>query len=508
MMDSLFATKPLKKILDEAPARGAGFKRTLTRLNLTNIGIGAIIGAGIFVLTGQIAAMYAGPAIVISFLISGLACALVALCYAEFAAMIPVDGSAYTYGYATLGEFFAWIIGWNLIAEYLFSAATVAVGWSGYVISFLKDYGIFIPARFSAATGTVLYNIPNLGWQTLSGLSRDIPATVDINSLQHVTAIMNLPAMLIIGALTLLLVIGISESAGFNGMMVLIKISAIVLFVGIGFFYVKAGNWHPFIPENTGEWGHFGISGIFRGAAVVIIAYIGFDAVSTTAQEAKNPQRDIPWASLGSLGISTILYICMAVVLTGLVSYTRLNVADPIAVGVDAMGPGLFWFRPLIKIAAIAALTSIILVMILGLPRIFFSISKDGLLPPAFSKMHKRFKTPFIGTIITGIAAIILAGILPINILGEMISISTLLVFVIVCITIIILRVKKPGLHRPFRTPWVPFVPILGALICLVQMFSLPFDTWLRLFVWLAMGIAVYFRYGISHSVLRRDNNA
>lgn len=507
MKNPLFAVKSLTKLLDEAPARGAGFKRTLTRMNLTNIGIGAIIGAGIFVLTGQISAMYAGPAIVISFLISGLACALVALCYAEFAAMIPVDGSAYTYGYATLGEFFAWIIGWNLIAEYLFSAATVAVGWSGYVISFLKDYGIYIPARFSAATGTVLYDIPNLGWQTLSGLPQDILATIDISSLPQVTTMMNLPAILIIAALTLLLVIGISESAGFNAMMVLIKISAIVLFVGVGLFYVDPGNWHPFIPENTGEWGHFGISGIFRGAAVVIIAYIGFDAVSTTAQEAKDPQRDIPWASLGSLGISTILYISMAVVLTGLVSYTRLNVADPIAVGVDAMGPGMFWFRPLIKIAAIAALTSIILVMILGLPRIFFSVSKDGLLPPSFSKMHKRFKTPYIGTLISGIAAILLAGVLPIRILGEMISISTLLVFVIVCISIIVLRFKRPDLHRPFRTPWVPFVPALGAIICLIQMFSLPLDTWLRLILWLIIGIAVYFTYGNSHSVLRKQNN-
>jgi len=435
MKNSLFATKSLTKLLEEAPARDAGFKRTLTRLNLTNLGIGAIIGAGIFVLTGQIAALYAGPAIVISFLIAGLACALVGLCYAEFASMIPVDGSAYTYGYATLGEFFAWIIGWNLIAEYLFSAATVAVGWSGYVISFLKDYGIFIPARFSAATGTILYNTPNLGWQSFSGLSKEALSAIDLNSLQHVTAIMNLPAMLIVAALTLLIVIGISESVTFNGVMVLIKVSAIILFVCFGFYFVKASNWHPFIPKNTGEWGHFGISGILRGAAVVVIAYIGFDAVSTTAQEAKNPQRDIPFGSLVSLGISTVLYILMAVVLTGLVSYTFLNVSDPVAVGVDAMGPGMFWFRPLIKIAAIAALTSIILVMMLGLPRIFFSMSKDGLLPPAFSKMHKRFKTPHFSSIITGIAAIILGGILPINILGEMVSIGTLMVFVIVCAT-------------------------------------------------------------------------
>lgn len=507
MKRSLFATKSIEKLIAEAPDRGAGFKRTLTRLNLTSIGIGAIIGAGIFVLTGQIAAMYAGPAIIISFLISGLACALVALCYAEFASMIPVDGSAYTYGYATLGEFFAWIIGWNLIAEYLFSAATVAVGWSGYVISFLKDYGYEIPAQLSAATGTVLYNIPNIGWQALSGLSKETLSTLDINSIQQVTAIMNLPAMLIIVVLTILLVIGITESVSFNTTMVLIKILAIVLFVAFGFSFVKVGNWHPFIPENTGEWGHFGISGIFRGAAVVIIAYIGFDAISTTAQEAKNPQRDMPWAILGSLGISTVLYILMAIVLTGLVSYTMLNVADPVAVGVNAMGPEMFWFRPIIKIAAIAGLTSIILVMILGLPRIFFSMSKDGLLPPAFSKIHRRFKTPYFSTIVTGLVAIVLAGILPINILGEMISIGTLLAFVIVCIGIIFLRYKKPEIHRPFRTPWVPFVPAFGAIICLLQMFSLPVNTWLRLVVWLIFGLAVYFFYGISHSVLLKSKN-
>jgi APA family basic amino acid/polyamine antiporter len=507
MKNSMFSTKSLSRILNEAPARGSGFKRTLNRLNLTNIGIGAIIGAGIFVLTGQIAAMYAGPAIVISFLISGLACALVALCYAEFASMIPVDGSAYTYGYATFGELFAWIIGWNLVAEYLFSAATVAVGWSGYVISFLKDCGIFIPAKFTAATGTVLYNIPNMGWQALSGLSKETLSGIDIHSLQSVTATMNLPAMFIVAVLTILLVIGISESANFNGLMVLIKVSAIILFVGIGFSFVHASNWHPFIPENSGEWGHYGISGILRGAAVVIIAYIGFDAVSTTAQEAKNPQRDIPWASLVSLGISTILYILMAIVLTGLVSYNLLNVADPIAVGVNAMGQGMFWFRPIIKIAAIAGLTSIILVMILGLPRIFFSMSKDGLLPTVFAKMHKRFKTPYIGTILTGIAAIVLAGIFPINVLGEMVSICTLMVFVIVCIGIIVLRQKRPDLPRPFRTPWVPLIPALGALICLIQMFSLPFDTWLRLIAWLVMGFAVYFSYGIFHSVLLNEKN-
>ena len=505
MIKSLFATKPLNKLLEESQDTGHGLKRSLTKLNLTTLGIGAIIGAGIFVLTGQAAATYAGPAIVISFIISGFACALAGLCYAEFASMIPIAGSAYTYGYATLGEFFAWIIGWDLIIEYLFAASTVAVGWSGYVVSFLKDFGIYLPTKFTAATGTVLYDIPDLGWKPLSALSKDTLATLNIDALPHVTAILNFPAMFIVVLLVTLLVIGISESANFNNLMVIIKVSVIIVFVGIGFAFIKTGNWHPFIPKNTGQWGHFGISGIFRGAAVIFFAYIGFDAVSTAAQEAKNPQRDMPWGILGSLSISTLLYIVMAIVLTGIVSYTQLNVADPVAVGVDAMGPGMFWLRPIIKIAAIAGLSSVILVMLLGQPRIFYSMSKDGLLPPAFSKVHKRFKTPHVSTIVTGIAAVILSGILPINILGELVSIGTLLAFVIVCVGIIFLRYRRPELHRPFRTPWVPFVPALGAGICLLQMFSLPLDTWLRLIIWLAIGLAIYFTYGISHSVLRKS---
>ena len=505
MIKSLFATKPLNKLLEESQDTGHGLKRSLTKLNLTTLGIGAIIGAGIFVLTGQAAATYAGPAIVISFIISGFACALAGLCYAEFASMIPIAGSAYTYGYATLGEFFAWIIGWDLIIEYLFAASTVAVGWSGYVVSFLKDFGIYLPTKFTAATGTVLYDIPDLGWKPLSALSKDTLATLNIDALPHVTAILNFPAMFIVVLLVTLLVIGISESANFNNLMVIIKVSVIIVFVGIGFAFIKTGNWHPFIPKNTGQWGHFGISGIFRGAAVIFFAYIGFDAVSTAAQEAKNPQRDMPWGILGSLSISTLLYIVMAIVLTGIVSYTQLNVADPVAVGVDAMGPGMFWLRPIIKIAAIAGLSSVILVMLLGQPRIFYSMSKDGLLPPAFSKVHKRFKTPHVSTIVTGIAAVILSGILPINILGELVSIGTLLALVIVCVGIIFLRYRRPELHRPFRTPWVPFVPALGAGICLLQMFSLPLDTWLRLIIWLAIGLAIYFTYGISHSVLRKS---
>ncbi|MCX6228768.1 MAG: amino acid permease [Bacteroidia bacterium] len=504
----LFITKPLNQLMEHAHEE-SGMHRALSATNLTTLGIGAIIGAGIFVLTGQAAAQYAGPAIVISFIISGLACLFAGLCYAEFASMIPISGSAYTYAYSTLGEFMAWIIGWDLILEYLFAASTVSVGWSGYMVSFLKDFGLSIPPQYTAAWNSVLVDIPKIGWKPLTEqLSASLSASgIAVDSLPHVTAILNLPAMFIIAAITILLVIGIKESAGFNNVMVIIKVFVILLFIGIGFFFINKANWHPFIPPNTGEWGHFGWSGILRGSAVIFFAYIGFDAVSTAAQEAKNPQRDMPIGILGSLGISTVLYILVAIVLTGIVSYTFLNVADPIAVGVDAMGKGLFWLRPIIKIAAIAGLSSVVLVMMLGQPRIFYAMSKDGLLPERFARIHPRFKTPYYSTILTGSVAFVLAGILPINILGELVSIGTLLAFAIVCIGIIFLRVKRPELERPFRTPFVPLVPILGAGICLIQMYSLPLDTWLRLIIWMAIGILIYFTYGLRHSKLKHPDH-
>jgi len=503
-MSNLFITKPLSQLMDESKT-DHGLRRSLSAFNLTTLGIGAVIGAGIFVLTGQAAAQYAGPAIVISFLISGFACLFAGLCYAEFASMIPISGSAYTYAYATMGEFVAWIIGWDLILEYLFAASTVSVGWSGYVVSFLKDFGLVIPAQFTAALGSVLVDIPQIGWKLATPeLTKSlVESGVAIASLPHLTGILNLPAMFVVAAITILLLIGIRESARFNNVMVVIKVFVILLFIGIGFMFVNKANWHPFIPKNTGVWGHYGWSGIFRGAAVIFFAYIGFDAVSTAAQEAKNPKRDMPIGILGSLGISTLLYILVAIVLTGIVSYTFLNVADPIAVGVNAMGSGLFWLRPIIKIAAIAGLSSVILVMLMGQPRIFFSMSKDGLLPPLFSKVHSRFKTPYVSTLITGFVALVLAGILPINILGELVSIGTLLAFAIVCIGIIILRVKKPDIPRSFRTPWVPLIPILGAGICILQMLSLPWETWARLIIWMAIGFIIYFAYGIRKSRLR-----
>src|SRR5665647_3172275 len=502
----LFITKPLPQLFSESKESG-GLKRTLTPLNLTTLGIGAIIGAGIFVLTGQAAAQYAGPGIVLSFIISGFACGMAGLCYAEFASMIPIAGSAYTYSYATLGEFLAWIIGWDLILEYLFAASTVAVGWSGYVVSFLKDLNIFIPPQFTGAVGSVLVNVPDMGWKPLTVTFAETLASsgIQVDSLAHVTCVLNLPAMFIVALLTTLLVIGIRESANFNNIMVITKVSVIILFIAIGFMFVKTVNWHPFMPANQGEFGKFGLSGILRGAGVIFFAYIGFDAVSTAAQEAKNPQRDMPIGILGSLGISTVLYILVAIVLTGIVSYTTLNVADPVAVGVDAMGKGMFWLRPIVKIAAIAGLSSVILVMLLGQPRIFFTMAKDGLLPPVFSKVHPRFKTPYISTIVTGSVAMIIAGILPISILGELVSIGTLLAFIIVCISVLVLRKSKPDIHRPFKTPWVPLVPILGASICFLQMASLPFDTWIRLIVWMAIGFAIYFFYGVKHSKIRKN---
>ncbi len=505
MKQQLFAKKPLSLLQQEMTGENK-LKRVLGPVSLTSLGIGAIIGAGIFVLTGSTAALYSGPAIVISFIISGLACAFAGLCYAEFAAMIPISGSAYAYAYATLGEFLAWVIGWDLIIEYLFAASTVSVGWSGYMLSFLRDWGINIPAQFTAATGTILYDLPNMGWKELTPqLTKELAQSgVIIDSLPHVTALFNLPAMFIIAVLTLVLIRGIRESSTFNNIMVVVKVSIVLIFIVFGFMYVKAGNWTPFIPENTGEFGHFGWSGILRGAGVIFFAYIGFDAVSTAAQEAKNPQKDMPIGILGSLTVSTVLYILVAIVLTGIVSYTELNVADPVAVGVDRMGEGMIWLRPIIKIAAIAGLTSVILVMLLGQPRIFYSMSKDGLLPPMFSRVHSKYQTPYLSQLLTGAVAIVLAGVLPISILGELVSIGTLLAFVIVSMSVLVLRRTHPELPRPFKTPFMPWVPILGTIVCLAQMLALPWDTWLRLIIWMAIGLAIYFFYGRHRSVVHK----
>lgn len=476
--------KPIALLMKESNAEEGGLKRTLTANNLISLGIGAIIGAGIFTLTGTAAALHAGPAVVLSFILAGFACAFAGLCYSEFASMIPIAGSAYTYAYATMGEFIAWIIGWDLTLEYLFAASTVSVSWSGYVVSFLRDFGIHIPASIAQAP----FNYDSTtGVFTATG------------------SMINFPAMFIIAIVTVLLTIGISESAKFNNIIVVVKVAVILLFIGFGLFYINTDNLTPFIPEAQGA-GAFGFDGILRGAGIIFFAYIGFDAVSTAAQESINPQKDMPKGILGSLFICTIIYVLVGVVMTGMVHYTDLNVPDPIAVAVNAAGEDLFWLRFPIKIGAIAGLSSVILVMLMGQPRIFYSMSRDGLLPKVFGTVHSKFKTPYITTILTGAVAMIIGGFAPINLLGELVSIGTLLAFVIVCAGILVLRYTNPEIKRPFKTPLFPYVPILGILVCLYLMSGLPWHTWERLLIWMGLGIIIYFIYGKRHSLVRKSS--
>jgi APA family basic amino acid/polyamine antiporter len=462
--------KPIEQ-LAEASGGEHALHRTLGPGQLIGLGIGAIIGAGIFSLTGIAAAENAGPAVVLSFVIAALGCGFAGLCYSELASMIPVSGSAYTYAYATLGELVAWIIGWDLTLEYAVGAATVSVSWSRYVGSLLASWGIALPAALTASP-----------FDPTPGL-------------------INLPAVFVIVCISLLLMRGIRESAWVNGAIVVIKVAVVCVVIGCGALYVNPANWHPFIPHNAGEFGHFGWSGVLRGAGTVFFAYIGFDAVSTAAQEARHPERDMPVGILGSLVICTVLYIGFSLVLTGLVSYRDMaGDAAPVATAIDHTP--FHWLQAAVKLGAICGLTSVILVMLLGQSRVFYAMSRDGLLPAVFSRVHPRWRTPWVSNLLFMVFASVLAGFLPISELGHMTSIGTLLAFVIVCAGVWMLRRTDPGRERRFRTPLVPLVPLLGIVVCGIMMASLDRLTWIRLVVWLAIGLLVFFLYGRRRSHL------
>jgi len=480
---NLFRRKSVAVLQAEA-ADESGLRRVLGPVNLVMLGIGAIIGTGIFVLTGTVAATNAGPAVVLSFALAGCAAIFAALCYSEFASVVPVAGSAYTYGYATLGELFAWIIGWDLVLEYALAATTVAIGWSGYVVSLLNSLGIAMPPELTAPAGQVV--------QLADGST--------------VTALFNLPAVVITLLVTTLLVIGIRESARVNNVIVVIKVAVVLAVIVLCIGKVNPANWQPFIPANEGIREAFGVTGIIAGAGVVFFAYIGFDAVSTAAQEARNPQRDMPIGILGSLLICTALYMVVSAIATGVVPFRELNVPDPIAKVADVAGLG--WFAGVIKIGAIAGLSSVILVQMMGQTRVFYSMSRDGLLPAWVNTIHPRFRTPWITTIVVGIAVTIPAGFLTVSEAAHLVSIGTLLAFAIVSAGVLVLRIREPELHRPFRTPLVWFVAPMGVFSSLYLMWYLPMVAWERLGIWLAIGLAIYFLYGVRHSKLARGPDA
>ena len=489
---SIFATKSIEQIKEEQLGEGGGgLKRVLGVWQLVMLGVGAIIGTGIFVLTGQAAAANAGPAIVISMVLAGVTSVLAAFCYAEFASAVPVAGSAYTYAYATLGEFIAWVIGWDLILEYALGAATVAVGWSGILATLLGQLGLSFPATLSAAPGTVV--------QVAGG--------------DPVTAVINVPAILITMLVTALLVVGVSEAASVNGAIVITKVAVLLIVIATGAMFIDPANWHPFIPPNAGTFGEYGWSGVLRGAGVIFFAYIGFDAVSTSAQEARNPQRDMPRGILGSLAVCTLLFVLVSAVMVGLVPYkAMLNQAAPLVLTIEAAADksiGTPWqatmavVKVLVTVGGLAALSSVMVVMMLAQPRIFLSMAKDGLLPAWAGRVHPRFRTPHVSTLVTGVVVALAAGFTPIGTLGSLVSIGTLMAFAIVSIGIIVLRRTRPDLPRPFRMPWVPVLPLLSAAVSLTLMLGLPRATWERLLLWMVVGVVVYFLYGRKHSRLR-----
>jgi APA family basic amino acid/polyamine antiporter len=480
---SLFIKKPLDTLITDAEEGQHALKKHLGAVNLVNIGIGAIIGAGIFAISGPAAGTYAGPGVAISFLIAAIICLFAGLCYAELSSMIPVSGGSYSYAYCAMGEFPAWIMAWLLTAQYLFSATTVAVSWSAYCLNVLNEFGIHLPSFLSQAP--VMYS-SETGWYA-SG------------------AWINIPAVLIVAVVGIMISIGIKAATTFNNLMVVVKICTIVLFVILGISYIHAENWTPFIPENTGVFGHFGWSGVLRGSGLVFFAYIGFDTVATLAQESVNPQKNLPRGILGSLIICTLAYIIVALVLTGVVNYEKLNVSDPMSVALDHMGSGFGWLKLGIKFAILAGLASVALVQLMALTRVIMTVSKDRLLPHAFSKIHHKTRTPLFSTALTIVAAMVFAGLFPLRILGETVNIASLLILAIVCLGVLILRYTHPRMHRPFKVPFVPYIPLLGILCCIGQACFIPLATWLEILSWLAFGFLIYFFYGRQNSKLRRE---
>ena len=491
VVERMFARKSIAQVQRETQT--SELKRTLGKWNLLLLGVGCIIGAGIFVRTGSAAALHAGPAVLLSFVVAGIVCAFAGLCYAELSSTLPVSGSAYTYGYTTLGEFAAWIMGALLLLEYGLAASVVAVGWGGYVVSLLADFGLQIPPQFTGPAGYTL-------------MKDGAPVLVDG---QTVTTLFNLPAFLICMALSGLLVVGVSESAKVNNVIVAIKVSVLTAFILVGgaivlanFGELSAKNWVPFIPENTGP-GQFGVDGIMRAASIVFFAYIGFEAVSTAGQEAKDPAKDMPFGIIGSLVVCTVIYMLVAAIMTLLVPYQSLNVPDPVAVVVDSFGPAWGWLAKIIKVGAIIGLTSVVLVLMYAQTRIFYTMARDGLLPKVFSRVHPRFKTPAINTVLVGVITAVAAGFFDINVLGDMTSVGTLAAFAIVCLSVIYLRRAAPDLPRGFKVPFYPVLPVLGIVSCLYLITTVPWNV-LQFFMWYLLGgIVLYFVYGMRNSNLQ-----